>query len=84
MTTDINEIKLTHSSILSVQGKPYVSVRFDRDMDFAEGSIPDAKIVKSSGFTEDEIAKLEHYLTENAKDLFIRAKDISGITHWFQ
>ncbi len=83
MIADANELKLTHSSILSIQGKPFVSVRFDRGSDFAEGSIPDAKIVKSVGFTEDEIIELENYLADNAKDLFIRAKDISGITHWF-
>lgn len=83
MIADANELKLTHSSILSAQGKPFVSVRFDRGRDFAEGSIPDAKIIKSVGFTEDEIIELENYLADNAKDLFIRAKDISGITHWF-
>ncbi len=83
MTADANEIKLTHSSILSMHGKPYVSVRFDRGRDFAEGSIPDAKIIKSIGFSEDEILELENYLADNAKDLFVRAKDISGITHWF-
>ena len=83
MIADANELKLTHSSILSIQGKPFVSVRFDRGSDFAQGSIPDAKIVKSVGFTEDEIIELENYLADNAKDLFIRAKDISGITHWF-
>ncbi len=80
---DTKEIKLTHSSILSINGKPYVSVRFDRGSDFAEGSIPEAKIVKSIGFDEDEIKKLEDYLSENSKDLLVRAKDISGITHWF-
>ncbi len=83
MIANANEIKLTHSSILSVQGKPYVSVRFDRGTDFAEGNIPDAKIMKSVGFTEEEITELENYLKENAKDLLSRAKEISGITHWF-
>lgn len=83
MPANANEIKLTHSSILSIQGKPFVSVRFDRGEDFAEGSLPDAKIMKSVGFTEDELVELETYLADNAKDLFVRAKDISGIMHWF-
>lgn len=82
--TDANEIKLTHSSILSIEGKPSVSVRFDRGTDYAEGSVPDAKIMKSVGFSEEEIKELEHYLSENSRDLLVRAKDISGITHWFK
>ena len=78
-----DEIKLTHSGILSSKGEPFMSVRFDRGNDFAEGSVPSGKITKSSGFTDEEIANLETYLQENSTNLMARAKKISGILHWF-
>jgi len=83
MAGNTEEIKLTHSGILSLHGQPCVSVRFERGEDFAEGNVPEAKIIKSSGFNEMEVKELEHYLSENARDLLVRAKEISGIKHWF-
>lgn len=77
------EIKLTHSGILSKNGKPMVSVRFERGSDFAEGSVPECIIINKQGFTSEEICGLESYMKENAKELLRMAKDISGIKHWF-
>lgn len=77
------EIRMTHSSVLSKGGKPYVSVRFERGSDMAEGSVPACKIEKSSGFTKEEIMGLEGYLELSAREILRKAKDISGIRHWF-
>lgn len=80
---DAQDITLTHSGILSKGGKPCVSVRFERNQDFAEGMLPECKIVRSEGFTKEEKDQFESYLAENAKELLRKAKDISGIMHWF-
>lgn len=76
------EICMTYSSVLSKEGKPYVSVRFERGRDMAEGSVPVCHIEKSSGFTKEEIMGLEGYLELNAREILRKAKDISGIRHW--
>lgn len=77
------EVRMTHSAVLAKDGKPYVSVRFERGKDMAEGSVPACKIVKNNGFTQEEILGLEGYLEMNARDILRKAKDISGIRHWF-
>lgn len=77
------EVRMTHSSILSKDGKPYVSIRFERGEDVAEGSVPACKITRNKGFSQEEVLGLEGYLELNAKEILRKAKDISGIHHWF-
>ncbi len=77
------ELRFTHSAVLAKDGKPYVSVRFERGEDVAEGSVPLCKIERNHGFSEEEVLGLEGYLEVNAKEIFRKAKDISGIQHWF-
>ena len=78
------EMRMTHSSVLSKGGQPYVSVRFERGTDIAEGSVPACKITKSQGFSGQELLGLEGYLEQSAKDILKKAKDISGIMNWFK
>lgn len=77
------EIRFTHSALLSKNNKPYVSVRFERGKDVAEGSVPECKIERNQGFSREEVLGLEGYLELNAKEILRKAKDISGIRHWF-
>lgn len=77
------EVKLTHSGILSAGGKKHVSVRFERGNDVAEGCIPPCRITKNKGFEEEEIKGLENYLEMEYDDIFAKAKEISNIRHWF-
>lgn len=78
-----DEVTFTHSTVLSKDGRPYVSVRFERGEDEAEGGVPACSIVSSKGFTGEEVAGLEAYLRQNAKEILRSAKNISGILHWF-
>lgn len=80
---DAYKLKLTHSSVLNKQGKPFVSVMFERDGDCAEGSIPDCKITKNDGFSDKEVKELEEYLHNNGQDIIDKAKKISGFTNIF-
>lgn len=77
------EVRMTHSSVLSKDGDPYVSVRFERGNDVAEGSVPACRITKNEGFSAEEVLGLEGYLEQNAREILRRAKDISGLRHWF-
>lgn len=77
------EVKLTHSGILAVDGRRKVSVRFERGTDIAEGTLPECRITKNSGFSEEEVKGLEAYLEGSCDDIFAKAKAISNIKHWF-
>lgn len=77
------ELKLTHSGILVKQGRRHVSVRFERGCDMAEASLPECKVIKNQGFSEEEVAGLELYLEMKNDEIFAKAKEISNIKHWF-
>ena len=76
-----NEMKLTYSTLLDIDGKKTVSVRFERDNDVAEGTLPEGRIMKNSGFSADEVTGIEYYLKDNSDDLMAAAKKISGLKH---
>lgn len=78
------EVKCTHSTVLSKDGKPFVSVLFERGEAKAEGLVPDCTIVKSNGFSSEEIEQLETYLREHRKEIIEGAKKISSFKHWFK
>lgn len=78
-----NELRMTHSCILSRGKERIVRVTFEGAGIYAEGVIPEGKIEKQRGFTDDEIQQLEIYLKLNKDDIMSKAKQITGINHWF-
>ncbi|PXV89462.1 hypothetical protein C8E03_106113 [Lachnotalea glycerini] len=78
-----NELKMTHSCILSRGKEKIVRVTFESETAYAEGIVPSGIIEKQNGFTEDEVKQLELYLKLNQDDIMKKAKEITGITHWF-
>ena len=58
------------------------SMERGRSMDYAEGILPDGMVVKSEGFTEEEVRKLEAYIRANRKDIMKRAKEINPLRNW--
>ncbi|MBD5157597.1 MAG: hypothetical protein HDT13_08195 [Butyrivibrio sp.] len=75
-------VRLTHSSVLFKDGKPFVSVLFEDGDKSAEGRIPECTISINKGFSEAEKAEFEEYMRENKTDIIDAAKKITGITHW--
>ncbi len=89
MTEKDRELKLTYTSILLNQaGEKVVRVSFEcqgeKGRQFAEGILPQAIIESSVGFDAEEVAKLEEYLKDNGADIMIKARQITGITHWLK
>ncbi len=81
------EMKMTYSAIVrDKDNKRIVRVMFERKngslLETAEGLVPDGKIVKSSGFSPDEIKQLEGYLWENSQSIMDEAKKISNPLKW--
>lgn len=77
------EINFTYSAVVPKDGKPYISVMFERDKDCAEGAVPACQITKNKGFTDQEVEQLEQYLGEHKKEIIENAKKISGFRHWY-
>ena len=77
------EMKMTYSGIVVADGKKKVSIVFEAGDASAEGSLPDCKITKSTGFEEDEIVMLEKYLQMNQMEIIKKAKEITGFRNFF-
>jgi len=73
------EMTMTYSGIVVSEGRKKISVTFEAGDAYAEGSIPDCKITKSTGFEEDELVMLEKYLQMNQVEIAKKAKEISGL-----
>ena len=73
------EMTMTYSGIVVSEGRKKISVTFEAGDAYAEGSIPDCKITKSTGFEEDELVMLEKYLQMNQMEIAKKAKEISGL-----
>lgn len=83
MADQKEEVKLTHSGFLSVNGRRVVSVRFERGEDVAEGMLPPGKLTKNKGFTEEEIAGLELYLEMQCDEIYAKAKELGKFKNLF-
>lgn len=82
----MDDVSLTYTGILKQGNAKIVKVRFARngEKDFAEGMIPGGKIEKSKGFSEKELASLRFYLKANEKQLYEKAKEITGLRGFFR
>lgn len=78
-----DELRMTYSGLLLKDGEKMVRVCFERGAgDFAEGIVPKGTIVKSSGFSKEEIEQLTVYIQDNATDIIKRAKDVNFLNDW--
>ena len=65
------------SGILRKDGEKIIYVRFERGEDFAEGSLPAAKITSHRGFSPDELVQFEEYMAENRFAIIEQAKSVN-------
>lgn len=84
----MDEVKMLVSCVVEKEGRKIVRVSFlrgmeeERSIDYAEGILPDGIIVKSEGFSETEVQKLEAYMRANRKDILKQAKEINPLRNW--
>lgn len=71
------EMRMTCSGILRKNGEKIIYVRFERGEDYAEGSIPAARLISQRGFTPEEAAQLENYLSEHKFEIIEQAKTVN-------
>lgn len=76
------DITFTQTGVIRRNNKNAVCVRFERKsekgMDYAEGFVPECKIIKNSGFTPEEVDKLEEYITQEKAEIIQKAKEMSN------
>ena len=77
------EVTLIYSGVVRKQNQSLVSVRFERKgksgVDYAEGQVPECRIEKQHGFTEDEVAQMEEYLREEKYNIIQEARKLNNI-----
>lgn len=56
------EINMTVSPVCAKDGKKYAFVSFTDGERFADGKIPDCKIILNKGFNQEEVKQLEEYM----------------------
>ncbi len=78
------EISMIISGIINQEDKRFVRVAFSRERDMAEFTIPDTKLEKNEGFSEEEIAKLIVYLDGNKGDIMEQARLVNPIRNWMK
>lgn len=66
MNQDFN---MTVSPVVKKNGKNMAFVTFSNGDLFAEGTIPDCKIIKNKGFNNEEIGQLEEYMARELTSL---------------
>ena len=72
------QIQVVCSGILrNKDGEKVIYVRFERGKDFAEGSIPAAKITSHQGFVPEELEQFEQYLNEHRFEIIEQAKTVN-------
>ncbi|MCR5655582.1 MAG: hypothetical protein K6G07_08110 [Lachnospiraceae bacterium] len=64
-----DSLKLSVSPIVQKDGKRLAYVTFEDADRSAEGAIPDCKILKNRGFTNEEASMLENYMKDNLVQL---------------
>ena len=72
------------SGILRKNGEKIIYVRFERGEDFAEGSLPAAKITSQSGFTPDEVEQMGAYMSENRFEIIEQAKSVNVMKNFMK
>lgn len=90
----MDEVKMLVSCVVEKEGRKIVRLSFLREraekrsmeeghsMDYAEGMLPEGIIVKSEGFTDEEVKKLEAYIRANRQDILKQAKEINPLRNW--
>lgn len=76
-------MRLTYSCVLVKDGKRVVQVTMEGDGKYAEAVIPGGKISRQRGFDQEELEQIKLYLKLNEKEIFQKAKEITGWKHWF-
>ncbi len=75
----MDELIMSVSGICRKDGKKLAYVTFTDGKRKAEGSIPDCRIIKQTGFSEEEAGQLELYMKLNLDELKKQAAAISPL-----
>lgn len=78
----MDEVKMLISCVVEKEGRKIVRISFLRKKDYAEGILPDGIIVKSEGFSGEEVRKLEAYIRANRQEILKQAREINPLRNW--
>lgn len=70
-------LNMSVSPIVEKDGTKHIYITFEDETRSAEGSLPEKKIIRNQGFSEEEVAALEYYIAANESDIVSMAKNIN-------
>ena len=70
-------VDMSVSPICIIDKKKKAYVSFQADGSMAEGLIPDCKITKNKGFSDEEVGALEDYMRTNLSELKKMAANVN-------
>ena len=74
-----DKLDMNVSALCQKNGKKVAYVTFSDGKRLAEGEIPACRILSNSGFTKDEVSKLEEYMKQNLDMITTMASAINPI-----
>jgi len=70
-------LTMSVSSIVEKDGQKQIYVIFEDTNRSAEGRLPDGKIIRNDGFSEEEISALALYISAHSNEITAMAKKIN-------
>ena len=64
-----DSVKMSVSPVMMKDGERYAFVYFEDGGRVAEGKIPECKLIRNKGFSEEEAAQLEEYMKRELASL---------------
>lgn len=77
------DINMLISGMIQKDGKSFARVSFMRGQSWVEGIVPDGKVEKSEGFSEEELAQLTEYLVQQKDMILEQAKSVNPLKNMF-
>ena len=75
--TNTTELKMSVSTMTRTKDSKAVYVMFEDDRRSIEFALPEGKLVRNNGFSDEEIARLKDYVDNERDSIFDMAKKIN-------
>lgn len=78
----MEELKTLVSGILTKEGRRFARISFMRGQEYAEFIVPDGCLDSRRGFSDEEIGRLQAYVTEEKDSIMEKAGGVNVMKNW--
>lgn len=80
----MEEVQVLVSGILVKEGRKFARVCFTRGEDYAEFLVPEGRMDRHRGFSDQEVTELYRYVRENRDQFLKEAKGVNAMRNWLK